>query len=74
VINVRDKKLLKSFGIRLKELRLKRDLSQEALANEADVPISQIGRIERGEVNTTISTLKKLANALGVSMSDLMRF
>jgi transcriptional regulator with XRE-family HTH domain len=74
VINVRDKKLLKSFGIRLKELRLKRDLSQEALANEADVPISQIGRIERGEVNTTICTLKKLANALGVSMSDLMRF
>jgi transcriptional regulator with XRE-family HTH domain len=61
VINVRDKKLLKNFGIRLKELRLKRDLSQ-------------IGRIERGEVNATLSTLKRLANALGVSMSELVRF
>ncbi|MFM7857314.1 MAG: helix-turn-helix domain-containing protein [Flammeovirgaceae bacterium] len=74
MINVRDKKLLKNFGIRLKELRLKSELSQEALANEADVPISQIGRIERGEVNATLSTLKRLANALEVSMSELVRF
>jgi transcriptional regulator with XRE-family HTH domain len=74
VINIRDKKLLKNFGIRLRELRLKKDLSQEVLAYEADIPISQIGRIERGEVNATLSTLKKIANALGISLSELVKF
>jgi transcriptional regulator with XRE-family HTH domain len=74
VINIRDKKLLKNFGTRLRELRLKKDLSQEILAYEADIPISQIGRIERGEVNATLSTLKKIANALGISLSELVKF
>ncbi|UXE67779.1 MAG: helix-turn-helix transcriptional regulator [Chryseotalea sp. WA131a] len=74
MINIRDKKLLKNFGTRLRELRLKKDLSQEILAYEADIPISQIGRIERGEVNATLSTLKKIANALGISLSELVKF
>ena len=42
VNNVRDNKLLKKFGKRLQELRLEKGFSQEGLANEADVPISQV--------------------------------
>lgn len=74
VINVRNSKLIKRFGNHLRSLREDNNLSQEALANEADVPISQIGRIERGEVNPTLSTLNSLAQALKISLPDLLRF
>ena len=68
----RNEKLLKDFGLHLKKLRQKRGFSQETLAFEADIPISQIGRIERGEVNTTLITLDLLAKALKVSMQELV--
>lgn len=74
VINVRNTKLLKRFGKSLRELRGKAKMSQEQLANEADIPISQIGRIERGEVNATLSTLNALAEALKLPLTDLMKF
>lgn len=73
MINVRNSKLIKRFGKHVKELREARNLSQEALANEADVPISQIGRIERGEVNPTLSTMDSLAQALKISLADLLK-
>lgn len=41
-------------------------MSQEELANTAEIPISQIGRIERGEINTTLVTVKALADALEI--------
>ncbi|MFZ6011780.1 MAG: helix-turn-helix domain-containing protein [Bacteroidota bacterium] len=72
--NIRNEKLLKKFGLHLKELREKKGFSQESLANEADVPISQIGRIERGEVNPTLSTLDTLATALKMTLKELMNF
>ncbi len=68
----RNDKLLKQFGLNLKKVRIKNGFSQESLAFEADVPISQIGRIERGEVNTTLSTLNSLAKALKVNMKELV--
>jgi DNA-binding XRE family transcriptional regulator len=48
-------------------------LSQENLANLADVPLSQIGRIERGEINSTISTGYALAKALEIEFHDLYK-
>jgi transcriptional regulator with XRE-family HTH domain len=50
------------------------NLSLEELANEADVEISQIYRIEKGLVNPTLSTLKVLATALNISLAELMTF
>lgn len=49
-------------------------MTQEQLAFEADIPISQVGRIERGEVNTTISTVSTLAKALKISPKALFDF
>jgi transcriptional regulator with XRE-family HTH domain len=74
MINVRNNKLLKRFGRHVRDLRTLRDFSQEALANEADVPISQIGRIERGEVNPTLSTLNALAEALKIPLHEFLKF
>ncbi len=47
-------------------------MSQEDLANEADIPLSQIGRIERGETNPTVSTLFVIAQALKISLPELV--
>ena len=72
VINVKNKKLVTAVGERIRDLRIKNKMSQEALANEADVPLSQIGRIERGENNPTISTLHVIAMALGIDLKTLL--
>ncbi|WP_221284850.1 helix-turn-helix domain-containing protein [Mucilaginibacter sp. SP1R1] len=70
MINIKNVKLIKTFGERLRELRISERLSQEELANLADIPISQVGRIERGENNPTLSTIGALAAALKVSINS----
>lgn len=72
MINVKNIALVKALGARIRELRLQRDMSQEDLANEADIPLSQIGRIERGENNPTISSLYVIAAALNVDLKQLV--
>ena len=72
MINVKNKALVKALGKRIKEIRKEKGLSQEDLSNEAEVPLSQIGRMERGEINPTISTLFIIAKALGVELKYLL--
>lgn len=72
MINVKNRILIKAIGKRIKELRKEKGLSQEDLSYEADIPLSQIGRIERGETNPTISTLYVIAKALGVELKHLV--
>lgn len=74
VINIKNKAFLVAFGKHLRKLRKEKDLSQEDLAFTADIPISQVGRIERGEINTTISTVYQLSTALKLEPSDLFGF
>lgn len=72
MISVKNKKLIKAVGEQVRSIRLQLDLSQEELANEADIPLSQIGRIERGETNPTISTLFVIAEALKTDLKTLV--
>jgi transcriptional regulator with XRE-family HTH domain len=58
----------------LRSLRGVMEMSQEELANAANIPISQIGRIERVEVNLTLSTLDALADALEIRLNELLIF
>ena len=74
MINIKNKKVVEAIGARLRSLRIDKGLSQEDLANEADVPLSQIGRIERGENNPTISTLYVISEALGIDLKKLVDF
>lgn len=53
-------------------LRVKRKLSQEALAAEADMDRSYLGDMERGERNPSLIALLKLSMALGCSLNDLV--
>lgn len=72
VINIKNKELVVAVGNRIRDLRKERNISQEELANEADIPLSQIGRIERGETNPTISTLYAISNALDINLKTLL--
>lgn len=74
VINVRDEKYLKDFGKHLRQLRRKKGITQEVLSEEAGIGKNQVGLIERGEVNITISSIKKLAKVLEVHPKDLLDF
>jgi len=74
VSNVRDIEFIKAFGINLKKLRTENKVPQEELANSSDIPISQIGRIERGEINTTISTAYAISKALEIDIKELFNF
>lgn len=65
---------LSKFGNRLREIRLAKNLSQEMLANDADIPINQIGRIERAEISTSLSTIYKIAKALDMDIVELFNF
>jgi len=61
-----------AFGRVLRELRLARQLSQEALAFEADLQRNYISLLERGQNSASLKTLFKLAPVLGVPVSTLL--
>lgn len=66
-----DRDLLVKFGHRIRQLRLHRKLSQEALADEAGLDRSYIGGVERGERNVSLVNIAKIARALDVAIAEL---
>jgi len=74
VINLKNKKLILSFGKHLRKLREERDYSMRYLADLADVNYTQISKIETGKINTTISTAYALAKALDITLEQLFKF
>ena len=70
----RDDKFIKKFGLKLRELRKAKGVSQEQLAGDTGFELSQIGRIERGEVNTSISHIAAIAKALKITPKELFDF
>jgi transcriptional regulator with XRE-family HTH domain len=62
------------LGRRIKELRKKRGLTQEELAERCHLHYKFLGGIERASVNTTLTVLKKIAAGLDVSVADLFRY
>ena len=68
------KKILIKFGERVRKIRKEKGLSQEQLSFEADLHRTYIGMIERAEKNITLINIEKIANALKVSINDLMNF
>lgn len=64
--------LQEQFGQLVKARRLLLGLSQEALAERANVHFTYVSSAERGERNISLANIEKFANALECSMKDLM--
>jgi transcriptional regulator with XRE-family HTH domain len=62
----------KKFRERLREWRLKRNLTQEELARKADVPTISVSHFETGHRFPNAESLRRLADALGVSTDYLL--
>ena len=69
-----NEKILNEFGAKLKVIRLEKKLSQEKLALLADLDRTYISGIERGVRNVSLVNIFKLAQALDVSPSELLKF
>lgn len=67
------KTIFKQLGENLKKIRAKRKLSQGALARLLEVDKGYISNIENGKKNPTLATIERLANALGVSVDELLK-
>lgn len=65
--------VLKAFGIRVREIRTQKGLSQEELARLAKIDRTYIGGIERGERNAGIKNVWRIADALDVPAAELFR-
>ena len=63
--------ILVIFGNKVRELRKSKNLSQEDLADKADLHRTYIGMIERAEKNITLVNIQKIANALEINIKDL---
>ncbi|UCS95038.1 helix-turn-helix domain-containing protein [Echinicola marina] len=69
--NFRDQDFINKVGKKIVELRKSKDISQEDLVEYTGFTLSQIGRIERGEINTSISHIYAIAKALKVPPKDI---
>ena len=66
--------LLKKFGKNVKIERIKKDLTQEQLAEIMNVSQNYIANIERGKANMSLVKIYELANYLDVNLSSLISF
>lgn len=60
--------ILIEFGLAIRELRLERQISQEALADICGLHRTYVSDIELGKRNISLENIEKIANALGVSI------
>jgi len=63
----------KSFGNAVRELRLKKGITQQEVADKCGLDLSYVGGIERGSRNPTLGVIHALAQVLDVKPSDLLK-
>lgn len=71
---MKNPEVVKSFGVHLRRLREQRNMSQQALADEADIAKMTVQRIENAKFSATIDVLASIARALKITLPELMEF
>jgi transcriptional regulator with XRE-family HTH domain len=66
------KNIQAALGARIRQLRKDREWSQEDLAAASDLHWTYIGQVERGERNLTLQSIRAIAKALNMKMSELL--
>lgn len=64
----------REFGRRLREIREKKNLSQEEVATMVGISVTYYAGIERGEENPTFAVLESICKALSVKSSQILPF
>jgi len=72
MIDSQNRKVLLSFGNKLRYYRINKGYSQEKLASVADIHRTYIGMLERAEKNPTLLMMIKLADALETKVTNLL--
>ncbi|MGJ7030035.1 helix-turn-helix domain-containing protein [Niabella hirudinis] len=68
-----EQELLKKLGLKIKQLRTEKGLSQNAFGLEVNMEKSNVSRLEAGNVNPKFGTLVKVAKALDLPVSELVK-
>ena len=71
-MNITQQRFLRRIGDRIRERRFARGLTQDELGAKCDLHRTFIGSVERGERNVSILNLKVIAEALRVSLAELL--
>ena len=72
-INMKENMRLKNLGINIKGERLRRNISQEKLAELTNISRNSVSLIETGKINPTILKVIDIAEVLGVDIKVLLR-
>jgi len=68
-----DKERLKNIGINIKSERLRRNISQERLAELTNMSRNSVSLIETGKINPTILKVLDIANVLNTNINELTK-
>ncbi len=68
-----DNMRLKNLGINIKSERLRKNLSQEKLAELTNISRNSVSLIETGKINPTILKVVDIANVLGIDINVLLK-
>ncbi len=66
----KNEELLKMIGANVRRIRTENNITMESLSFESGIEYRQIGRIERGEVNTTVMSLFRIAKVLNTDIRN----
>lgn len=69
-----NKDTVQKLGLKIRIERQKQKISQEKLAEFANLNRNFVGMIERGETNVTVKNLENIANALNIPIQELFNF
>ncbi|MCB9310582.1 MAG: helix-turn-helix transcriptional regulator [Lewinellaceae bacterium] len=62
------------FGMKMRVIRIKRNLTREALADILGISVRTYQKIENGQREPTISELKKISDCLSITLEELIQF
>ena len=71
---LRNEKVIKALGKRIRSIRKAKKMSMETLAYTAGIEYSQLSRIEMGQINTSVSHVAVIAKILEVPITTLFEF
>lgn len=72
-MNTKEEKYFRRLGAKIKQLREEKGIDQKSFAFDCEIGRTQLYMIEKGRTNPRLLTLMKIADGLGISVSELLQ-